>query len=176
MRPAPVPYLEPVLAGVWWLLGSVALGKGLSTIVLAAGIGITVALVILLRSRGGYGAPLPPGGRRRLLQLAVGALVLIVLGGIGLAHVGYAELTCPLAAAVVGVTYMLTAPVLDDRAPLGAGALLLLLGAGAAVLALDSSGLFYAQGILGLGTGVTLWLSGAYRTGLLTDLRARVPR
>lgn len=176
MRAPALPYLEPILAGVWWLLGAVALGGGLSTVVLAAGIGVTAALVVTLRARHGAGAALPPGGRRRLVRLVVGALVVIVLLGAGLGYLGYGELTVPLAAVVVGVGLLLFSSVLEARSLVAAGAALMLLGAVGAVLALGSAGQLYPHGLVGLGAGAALWLCGAQRTGLLADLRARAGR
>jgi hypothetical protein len=173
MRAPAVPYLETAAAGVWWTLGAAALSGGLSTVVLAGGLGITGALVVALRRRYGSGEPLPPTGRWRLLRLLVGAIVVIALAAVGLGYLGYAELTIPLAAVVVGVALLLMSPVLDDRAPVAAGAALMVLGAGGAVLALDSAGRLYPQGLVGLGAGALLWLFGAQRTGLLAELRER---
>ena len=173
MRAPAVPYLETAAAGVWWTLGAAALGGGLSTVVLAAGLGITGALVVALRRRYGSGQELPPGGRSRLLRLVVGAIVVIALAAAGLGYLGYGELTIPLAAVVVGVALLLLSPVLDDRTPVAAGATLMVLGAGGAVLALDSAGQLYPQGLVGLGAGALLWLFGAQRTGLLAELRQR---
>jgi hypothetical protein len=141
--------------------------------VLAAGLGITGALVVALRRRYGSGEPLPPGGRSRLLRLVVGSVVAIVLVAVGLGLLGYAELTIPLAAVVVGVAMLLLAPVLDDRTPVAAGATLMVLGAAGAVLALGSAGQLYPTGLVGLGAGALLWLFGAHRTGLLAEVRAR---
>ena len=173
MRAPALPYLETAAAGVWWTLGAAALGGGLSTVVLAAGLGITGALVVALRRRYGSGEPLPPGGRNRLLRLVVGAIVAIALVAVGLGLLGYAELTIPLAAVVVVVALLLLAPVLDDRTPVAAGATLMVLGAAGAVLALGSAGQLYPTGLVGLGAGALLWLFGAHRTGLLAEVRAR---
>ena len=95
------------------------------------------------------------------------------LVAVGLGFLGYAELTIPLAAVVVGVALLLLAPVLDDRTPVAAGATLMVLGAAGAVLALGSAGQLYPQGLVGLGAGALLWLFGAHRTGLLAEVRAR---
>jgi hypothetical protein len=43
-----------------------------------------------------------------------------------------------------------------------------------ALLALDSAGNMYPQGLVGLVAGGILWLAGAYRTGLLDEARQRV--
>lgn len=175
MRVPALPYLETTLAAVWWTLGAAALGGGLGTVVLAAGLGVTGALVLALRGRE-PSTPLPPGGRTRLLRLLVGAGVVIVGAGAGLGYLGYGELAVPLAAVVVGVALMLLSPMLDDRAPVAAGAVLMVLGAAGAVLALDSAGQLYPQGLVGLGAGAALWLFGAQRTGLLAELRQRSRR
>ena len=79
MRAPSVPYLETALGGIWWIVGAAALGGGLSTVVLAAGIGVAAALVVALRQRYGAGEALPPGRRGRLLRLIVGSLVVIAV-------------------------------------------------------------------------------------------------
>ena len=66
-------------------------------------------------------------------------------------------------------------PVRADRAPFAAVALMVL-GAAGAVLALDSAGALYPQGVVGLGAGAVLWLFGAQRTGLLAEVRERTGR
>ena len=65
MRAPAVPYLETAAAAVWWTVGAAALGGGLSTVVLAAGLGVTGAVVVALRRRYGSGEPLPAGPARR---------------------------------------------------------------------------------------------------------------
>jgi hypothetical protein len=175
MRAPAVPYLETAAAGVWWTLGAAALGPGLSTVVLAAGLGVTGTMAIALHRR--YGTGEPPAGRRgRLLRLVVGTLVVIAVAAIGLGFLGYAELTVPLAGVVVGVALLLLSSVLEARSLVAAGAALMLLGAVGAVLALDSAGRLYPQGVVGLGAGALLWLFGAQRTGLLAEVRERTRR
>jgi hypothetical protein len=176
MRAPVAPYVEAVAAAVWWTVGAVALGGGLSTAVLAVGLGVTGALVAALRRRFGSGTPLPPGGRWRLVRLYGGALVVVLAAGAGLGYLGYAELTTPLACAFFGLALLLSAPVLEQRTPVAAGSALMVLGAAGAVLALDSAGALYPQGLVGLGAGALLWLFGAQRTGLLADALARSRR
>jgi len=176
MRSVALPYLEIVAAGIWWTIGAAALGPGVGTVVLAAGLGTTGALVAALRRRHGSGEPLPPGGRSRVLRLIVGALALIAVAAVGLGFLGYGELAVPIGCAVVGGAALLLSPVLADRAPFAAGSALMVLGAAGTVLALDSAGALYPQGVVGLGAGAVLWLFGAQRTGLLAEVRERTGR
>jgi hypothetical protein len=176
MRAPAVPYLETAAAAVWWTVGAAALDGGLSTAVLAVGLGVTGAVVVALRRRFGAGEPLAPGRRARLLRLLIGAVAVIVAIAVGLGYLGYAELTVPLACAVVGVTLLMLSPVLEDRAPLAAGSLLMVLGAAGAVLALQSAGQLFPHGVVGLGAGALLWAFGAQRTGLLAEARDRARR
>jgi hypothetical protein len=176
MRQPPVPYLEPVAAAVWWTVGAAALDVGTGTVVSAAGLAVTAVMAAAIRRRSGAGAPLPAGERGRLLRALGTTVALVVVAGVGLRFVGYAELTFPLACALVGVGLLLVSPVLDDRSVLAAGGALMVLGAAGAVLALGSAGALYPQGVVGLGAGALLWLAGAHRTGLLAEARGRVRR
>ncbi len=63
---------------------------------------------------------------------------------------------------------------LDERSLLALGGALMVLGAAGALLALDSSGQLYPQGVVGLVAGGLFWLTSAHRTGLLADLRHAV--
>jgi len=176
MRAPAVPYLETVAAGVWWTVGAVALDGGLSTAVLAVGLGVTGALVAALRRVHPAGAQLRPGGRRRLLRLLGGTLAVIVAVAVGLGYLGFGELTVPLACAAFGLALLLAAPTLEQRTPVAAGSTLMVLGAAGAVLALDSAGRLFPQGLVGLGAGALLWVFGAQRTGLLAEARERAWR
>jgi hypothetical protein len=176
MRAPVVPYLETAAAAVWWTVGAAALEGGLSTAVLALGLGVTGTMIVALRRRFGAGEPLAPGGRARMLKLLGGALAVIVGVAVGLGYLGYAELTVPLACAVLGVALLMLSPALDDRAPLAAGSSLMVLGAAGAVLALRSAGQLFPQGLVGLGAGALLWAFGAQRTGLLAEARDRARR
>jgi hypothetical protein len=75
---------------------------------------------------------------------------------------------------MVGVALILLSSQLDERIFLAAGGALMVLGAVGALLALDSAGNMYPQGLVGLVAGGILWLAGAYRTGLLDEARQRV--
>ena len=79
----------------------------------------------------------------------------------------------PVACAVTGVALFPVASMLDDRAVLAAGGLLLVLAATGALFALDSAGTLLSQGLVGLAGGVVIWLAGAQRSGLLAAARAR---
>ncbi len=173
MRSPVVPYLEPVLGGLWWTVGAVALATGPGTVVLAAGLGVTGLLIAGLRSRYGSGEPLPPGGRGRLLRIVVVVVVLGAAAGPLLGMIGLAELAVPLACAVTGAALFPLASMLDERALLAAGGVLMVLAAAGALLALDSAGTLYPQGVVGLAAGVAVWLAGAQRSGLLAEARSR---
>jgi hypothetical protein len=64
--------------------------------------------------------------------------------------------------------------LLGTRSTVLAGGALMLLGAAGALLALGSAGDLYPLGLVGLGAGMVLWVAGAYRTGLLDELRGYV--
>ncbi len=172
MRSPVVPFLEPLLGGLWWTVGAVALSAGLGTVVLAAGLGVTGGLIAALRRRGG-GAPLPPGGRARLLRIAFVAVVLGVAAGPLLGMVDLGELGVPVACAVTGAALFPLASTLDERALFAAGGLLLVLAATGALFALDSAGTLLPQGLVGMAAGIVLWLAGAQRSGLFAEARAR---
>lgn len=173
MRAPVVPFLEPVLGGLWWTVGAAALSAGPSTVVLATGIGVTAGLIAALRRRYDNGEPLSPGGRRRLLGVVIPAGVLVLAAGplLGMADLG--ELAVPVACALTGVALFPLASMLDERALLAAGGVLLVLAATGALMALDSAGTFYPQGVVGLGAGAVVWLAGAARSGLLAEARSR---
>jgi len=166
-------YLEPLLGGVWWTVGSLAFSAGLGTVVLAAGIGVTAGLVVTLRRRYGAGEPLPPGARSRLVRVVAITVVLIGILSSLLPLAGLGELAVPIACALVGIGLFPTASVLDGRVLIVAGSALLLLGATGALLALDSAGRVYPQGLVGLVAAAAVWACGAQRTGLLAEVRAR---
>jgi hypothetical protein len=176
MRHPAVPYLEAVAGGVWWVVGAIALTAGTGTVVLAVGLGVTGALVLTLRRRYGAGAPLPPGGRTRLLQVVIGAVVLVAIAGSLLGLVSLGELAVPLACAIVGCALFPLASLLDARSLLAGGGALLVLGAAGALLALDSAGALYPQGVVGMVAAAVLWLVAAVRTGLLAEAQGRVRR
>ena len=75
-----------------------------------------------------------------MIALVVVGVGLVVLGGMLLRATGRAELTVPLTVAVCGALLLPLASVLDRRSLLAVGAALMLLGAGGAVLALNSAG------------------------------------
>jgi hypothetical protein len=160
MRSPAVPFLEPLLGGLWWTIGAVALSAGLGTVVLAAGLGVTGVLIAALRSRHGGGAPLPPGGRGRLLRIAFVVVVLCAAAGPLLGLVDLGELAVPVACAITGIALFSLAS-------------LLVLAATGALFALDSAGTLLPQGLVGMAAGVVLWLAGAQRSGLLAEARAR---
>ena len=172
MRPS-VPFLEPLLGGVWWTVGAIALSAGTGTVVLAAGIGVTGGLIVALRRRHGNGEPLPRGARGRLLRVGFVVVVLAAAAGPLLGLVDLGELAVPVACAVTGFALFPLASLLDERALLAAGGALLVLAATGALFALDYAGTFLPQGLVGMAAGVVLWLVGAQRSGLLAEARTR---
>lgn len=173
MREPAVPYLEAVLGGGWWIVGAAALDAGPGTVVLAAGLGALVGMVLALRRRHGAGAALPPGGRSRLLRLLGITAALIAVASTVLGSFYYSELAVPVACAMVGAVLVGLSTLLDDRSPVAAGGALMVLGAVGVLLALGAAGRPYPQVLVGLVAGAVLWLAGAYRTGLLAELRVR---
>lgn len=164
--------------GAAWLAGSAALPSGAGTVVLAAGLAVTVWLMVQATRAGGTGrgARLDRDRRRRVLSLLVVGVGLVVLGGTLLRATGRAELTVPVTVAVGGALLLPLASLLDRRSLVALGAALMLLGAGGAVLALNSAGGTESQGLVGLVAGVLLWAAAAHQAGLATQLRDRIRR
>lgn len=171
-----LPLLEAALGAVWWTVGSVALPPGPGTLVLAAGLGLVGAMFVGIRRHHGPGAPLPAGGRARLLKLAGIAAGLVVLAAVVLDLTDWGELTVPLACVIVGAALVPASSVLDARLLLATGGALMVVGAAGAVLALGSAGNLYPQGMVGLIAGALLWLSGALRVGLIAEVLGRARR
>ena len=164
--------------GAAWLAGSAALPSGAGTVVLAAGLAVTVWLMVQATRAGGTGRGprLARDRRRRVLSLLVVGVGLVVLGGTLLRATGRAELTVPVTVAVGGALLLPLASLLDRRSLIALGAALMLLGAGGAVLALNSAGVTESQGLVGLVGGVLLWAAAAQQAGLTTQLRDRIRR
>lgn len=156
--------------GAGWLVGSSALDAGTGTVVLAAGIAVTVWLVVV-GSRDAAERPMERWRSRRLLRLAVVGLIAIVGGSALLGFTPYGELAVPLGFGVIGALLVPASSLLGDRAYLLLGAALLLLAALGAFLALNSVGQLYPRGLVGLGAGALLWAASAYRSGLVARLR-----
>ncbi|MGH3611944.1 MAG: hypothetical protein ACRDRK_04895 [Pseudonocardia sp.] len=175
-REVSLPNLELFAGGAWWTVGAGVLDSGTGTVVLAAGLGITGGLFVAVRRRHGSGAPLRPGGRTQLLRLTAAAVALgaLVVGSLTFLNSG--ELAVPAVCVLVGAVLVPFSSQLDQRPVLAVGAALMVLGAVGALLALNSAGLLYPQGVVGLGAGILLWTAAAYRTGLLAELRGRVQR
>jgi len=158
--------------GAAWLAGSAALPSGAGTVVLAAGLAVTVWLVVQATRAGGTGRGprLDRDRRRRVLSLLVVGVGLVVLGSTLLRATG------PVTVAVGGALLLPLASLLDRRSLIALGAALMLLGAGGAVLALNSAGGTESQGLVGLVGGVLLWAAAAQQAGLTTQLRDRIRR
>lgn len=159
--------------GALWLVGSAALPSGAGTVVLAIGIAVTVWLM----TRGGSGGPRLDRHRRgRVVRLVVVGAGLVVLGGTLLRATGRAEFTVPLAVGVCGLLLLPLASLLERRGLVALGGALMLLGAGGAVLALNTVGSTGPQGLVGLAAGLLLWLAAARQSGLVDRVRSRLRR
>jgi hypothetical protein len=167
-----------VAGGAAWLVGSAALPSGQGTVVLAVGIAVTVWLAVRASRAvdAGRGPQIDGDRRRRVIYLVAAGVGLVVLGSTLLRASGRAELAVPLAAAVSGALLLPLASLLDRRGLLALGGGLMLLGAGGAVLALNSAGRMESQGLVGLVAGVLLWAAGAQQAGLMSELRDRIRR
>jgi hypothetical protein len=162
--------------GVAWLVGSTALPSGDGTVVLAVGLAVTVWLMIQAARAGSRGPRIDRSRRRRAISLVLAGVGLVALGSMVLRTTGRAELTVPLAAAICGALLLPMASLLDRRGLLAVGGGLMLLGAGGAVLALNSAGGVESQGLVGFVGGLLLWLAAAQQAGLMGELRARIRR
>lgn len=164
--------------GAAWLAGSAALPSGAGTVVLALGLAVTVWLIVQATRAGGTGRGprLDRDRRRRVIYLLVVGVGLVALGGTLLRATGRAELTVPLTVAVCGALLLPLASLLDRRSLVALGAALMLLGAGGAILALNSAGAAESQGLVGLVGGILLWAAAAQQAGLTTQLRDRIGR
>ncbi len=164
--------------GAAWLVGASALPGGQGTVVLALGLAVTVWLTIRAHRAGsaGQGPRLDGQRRRRVVLLVAVGVALVVLGSTLLRATGRGELTVPLAAAVCGALLLPLASLLDRRGLITLGGALMLLGAGGAVLALNTAGRTEPQGLVGFVGGVLLWAAAAQQVGLLGELRHRIRR
>jgi hypothetical protein len=163
--------------GAAWLVGSSALPGGQGTVVLAVGLAVTVWLVMRASRAGSVPGPRIDGSRRRrVLYLVAVGIGLVVLGSMVLRTNGRGELVVPMGAAVCGALMLPLASLLDRRILLALGGLLMLLGAGGAVLALNSAGRTDSQGLVGFVGGLLLWATAAQEAGLLGELRDRIRR
>jgi hypothetical protein len=147
-------------------------------VVLAVGIAVTVWLMIQAgrAGSGGRGPEVDRHRRRRVVYLVVVGVGLVVLGSTLLRATGRGELTVPLAAALCGALLLPLASLLDRRSLMAVGAALMLLGAGGAVLALNSAGGLESRGLVGFVGGLLLWAAAAQQAGLTGELRARMRR
>ncbi|MGI5129004.1 hypothetical protein ACQEVB_19520 [Pseudonocardia sp. CA-107938] len=173
VRPMPLPLLLPAIGGAWWAVGASALDTGAGTLVLALGLSLAVALGIALHRRLGTGAPLPPGGRLRVLRIALVAVAGIVLGGWGLRLLGLGEVTVPLACGITGLALFAFVRLVDERIIVALAGALLVLAAVGASLAFGTPGALYPQGLVGMGAGALCCAAAAVRGGLVAELLAR---
>lgn len=158
--------------GVAWLVGSSALEAGVGTVVLAAGLGVTVWLV-LTGSRDAWSPPVERWRARRLVRLAVVGAVLVAASSIALGFLSLGELAVPVAFGIAGAVLVPASSTLEDRSYLLLGAVLMVLAAVGGLLALRSVGELYPRGLVGLGAGAVLWVASAHKAGLLDRLGVR---
>jgi hypothetical protein len=163
--------------GAAWLVGSSALPGGQGTVVLAVGLAVTVWLVMRAsRMEAAPGPRIDGSRRRRVVYLVAVGVGTVVLGSVLLRGGGRGELVVPLGAAVAGALMLPLASLLERRSLLAVGGLLMLLGAGGAVVALNSAGRTESQGLVGFVGGLLLWAAAAQQAGLLGELRDRIRR
>jgi hypothetical protein len=155
--------------GTAWLVGSSALDTGVGTVVLAAGLAVTIWLTVA-GGRHGLEQPLERWRSRRLLRLALLGVALVVGSSVLLGLVGYGELGVPVAFFLVGALLVPASSTLGDRSWLLLGAVLMVLAALGGLLALNSAGALYPRGLVGLGSGLLLWAASAHRAGLLRGI------
>ncbi|WP_181779630.1 hypothetical protein [Pseudonocardia pini] len=174
----PVPQLEVLLGGAGWVAGSLGLGTGGGTLLMAGGLLLTGWLFTAVRRRHGSGARLPRDLRARTLKIAAAVVVLLVALGIGLPMIGrgWGELTVPVGAAVIGAGLVALSSVLVERSYVAVGAALVVLGAVGSLLALNTAGTATPYGVVGLGAAAVLWAAAVRRTGMLQVIRERMGR
>ncbi|WP_214371210.1 hypothetical protein [Pseudonocardia sp. H11422] len=172
---AVLPYLEIAVGAVWWVVGSLALAGGPGTVVLAAGIGVTGLLWTAARRRHEAGAALGPDRRAKVIRLIAVAVGLVIASGVLLGVLTWEELAVPVACVLVGALLFPLSAAVEERSWVAVGAVLMVLGAAGALLELDTAGRG-PQGVVGMGAAAVLWAAGAYRLGLLEELRNRVGR
>lgn len=160
--------------GIAWLIGSAALDPGVGTVVLAAGIALTVWLFATVRREPLAPFPLPGVRRRRVLGLLVTATLIVGIGRMLLSTQGFGEFTIPTAVIVFGAVLVPIASTIERRALLLPALALIALGVTGAMLAAQSSGSLYSEGFVGLGAGAVLWSAGASYGGVFTVLRDRI--
>jgi hypothetical protein len=174
----PVPQLELLLGGAGWVAGTLGLGTGGGTLLMAAGLLFTGWWFTVVRRRFGAGARLPRELRARTVRTGVVVAVLLVALAVVLPMIGlgWGELTVPLGAVVIGAGLIGVSSVLGERSFLAVGGAVAVLGAIGAMLALSTAGTATPYGVVGLGGAVVLWAAAARRTGAVTTLRERVGR
>lgn len=155
--------------GTAWLVGSSALATGVGTVVLAAGLAVTIWLTVT-GGRHGLEQPLERWRSRRLLRLALLGVALVVGASVLLGLLSYGELGVPVAFFLIGALLVPASSTLGDRSWLLLGAVLMVLAALGGLLALNSAGALYPRGLVGLGSGLLLWAASAHRAGLLRGI------
>ncbi|MCF7550145.1 hypothetical protein [Pseudonocardia sp. WMMC193] len=174
----PLPQLELLLGAAGWVAGTLGLGSGGGTLLMAAGLLFSGWWFTVIRRRHGRGARLPRELRTRALRVVAAVAVVLVALSIVLPMIGngWGELTVPLGAVAIGVGLIALASVLVERSWTAVGGALVVLGAVGALLALNTAGTAVPYGVVGLGGAAVLWAAAARRTGAVTDVRERIGR
>lgn len=172
----PVPSLEIVLGTLAWVVGAAGLDTGTGTLLVALGLGLAGWLWSVRQRRRAMVVALHPARRRRMQSLIAAGVVGLFAFPILLSLVGYGELGTALSAALIGVLLITASAVVEERSLVAVGALVLVLAAIGAFLALNSAGVSQSQPVLGLGSGLVLWVAGMRRLGVLDEMRRRVRR
>jgi hypothetical protein len=174
----PLPQLELLLGAAGWVAGTLGLGSGGGTLLMAAGLLFSGWWFTVVRRRHGRGAKLSRALAARALRIAVAVAVVLVALSIVLPMIGsgWGELTVPLGGAVIGAGLIALASVLVERSWTAVGGLLVVLGAIGALLALSTAGTATPYGVVGIGAAAVCWAAAARRTGAVTELRERVGR
>jgi hypothetical protein len=171
----PAPSLEIALGLLAWTVGAGGLASGFGTVLVALGVFLAAYLWFVRRRNSALAVTLHPERKRRMQRLIVVGVAGIVLLPSILALVGYGELATALSAALVGVLLIQASSVLEERSLVATGGLVLLIAAFGAFLALtyEGQGTGSSQAVIGLGTGIVLWVAALRRLGILTDLSRR---
>lgn len=169
----PAPSLEIVLGTLAWTVGAAGLASGFGTVLVALGLFLTAYLWFVRRRTRAMAVMLHPERKRRMQRLVLVGVAGIVLLPSVLALVGYGELATAVSAALVGVLLIMASTVLEERSLVAVGGVVLVIAALGALLALNSAGTGGSQPVIGLGTGLVLWVAAMRRLGVVDELNRR---
>lgn len=172
----PVPSLEIGLGVLAWVVGGAALDAGVGTVLVALGLGLAGYLWSVRHRRRAMVVVLHPERRRRMQRLILIGVVGLFALPLLISAVGLGELGTAFSAGLIGVLLIMSSTVVEERSLVAVGAMVLVLAAVGAFLALNSSGVGQSQPVIGLGSGLVLWVAGMRRLGLLDELRRHLQR